>query len=104
MRIKSISKWKFKRFLKFHALLESAIGEEVQWFGDETENTIGTIAFSEGVRGWNYAVLHRDWTGDFQVSSLGANLFSLKSARIDFLVAMAGAERSGYSPFRGRTE
>jgi len=104
VRIKSISKRKFNRFLQFHAILESTIGEEVQWFDDEKENTIGTIAFSEGERGWNYAILQRDWTGKFQVCSLGANLFSLEAARIDLLVAMARTNKDGYSLFRGRTE
>jgi hypothetical protein len=104
VRIKSISRWKFNRFLRFHVILETAIGEEVQWFGDDAENIIGTIAFSKGERGWNYAILKRDWAGNFQVCNLTANLYSLPAARIDFLVAMAGTEKGGHSVFRGRTE
>ena len=104
MRIKSISRWKFNRFLRFHAILEAGIGEEVQWFGDDAENMIGTIAFSKGERGWNYAILKRDWMGNFQVCDLGANLYSLEAARIDFLVAMAGTERGGVLSFTRRTE
>lgn len=104
MQVKSISKWKFNRLLRFHAILASAIGEEIQWFSDDTEVTIGTIAFSQGDRGWNYAILRRDWTGDFQVCSLRANLFSLNAARIDFLAAMTGTEKGALTASRGRTE
>lgn len=94
MRIKSIRRWEFERFLRFHAILETAIGEEVEWFGDAVENIIGTIAYSQGERGWNYAILKRDWTGDFQVCNLGANLYSLDAARVDFRLAMAAAEQT----------
>ena len=97
MRIKNICRPDFERFLRFHAILELAIGREVEWFSDAVENTIGTIAFSQGERGWNYAVLRRDWTGDFQVRDLGANLYSLEAARADFRRAMAAAEATEHS-------
>ena len=95
--IKSICRLEFERFLRFHSILETAIGEEVEWFGDAVENIIGTIAFSQGDRGWNYAILKRDWTGDFQVCNLRANLYSLDAARVDFRLAMAAAEQTEYS-------
>lgn len=97
MRIKSICRLEFERFLRFHAILELAIGKEVEWFSEAAENTIGTIAFSQGQRGWNYAVLRRDWTGDFQVRDLGANLYSLEAARVDFRRAMTEAENTEHS-------
>jgi hypothetical protein len=93
VQIKNICRPEFEQFLRFHAILELAIGKEVEWFSDGTENTIGTIAFSQGERGWNYAVLKRDWTGDFQVRDLGANLYSLEAARVDFRRAMAETDR-----------
>ena len=96
MRIKAIRRWEFEQFLRFHAVLETAIGEEVEWFGDAVENMIGTIAYSQGERGWNYAILKRDWTGDFQVCNLGANLYSLDAARVDFRLAMAAAEKADH--------
>jgi hypothetical protein len=104
VRIKNISRWKFERFLRFHAILETVIGDEVEWFGDAVENTIGTIAYCEGERGWNYAVLKRGWTGDFQVCDLGANLYSLDAARIDFRLAMAAAENTELSLLRCSSE
>lgn len=104
MRIKNICRPEFEGFLRFHAILETAIGKEVEWFSDAVENTIGTIAFSRGERGWNYAVLRRDWTGDFQVRDLGANLYSLEAARVDFRRSMAGAENTEHSIFRRSSE
>jgi hypothetical protein len=95
--IKNICRPEFERFLRFHAILELAIGKEVEWFSEAAENTIGTIAYCHGDRGWNYAVLKRDWTGNFQVCDLGANLYSLEAARIDFRRAMTAAERAEHS-------
>jgi len=62
--IKSIGRWEFDRLLPLHTLLETFIGKEVEWFSDAVENTIGTIAFSPGEKGWNYAVLRRDRAGN----------------------------------------
>jgi len=102
--IKNVCRPEFERFLRFHAILETAVGREVEWFSDAAENTIGTIAFSEGERGWNYAVLRRDWAGDFQVCNLGANLYSLEAARVDFRRAMATAETAEHSLFHCGSE
>jgi hypothetical protein len=66
----------------------------VEWFADDPENTIGTIAFSKEERGWNYAILRRDWTGDFQVCNLKANLGNFRAASVDCVLAMKEAEKS----------
>jgi hypothetical protein len=104
MRIKKICRPEFEEFLRFHAILETAIGREVEWFSDAVEDTIGTITCSHGQRGWNYAVLRRDWTGDFQVRDLGANLYSLEAARVDFRRAMTDAENTEHSIFPRNSE
>jgi hypothetical protein len=97
VEIKNICRLEFEQFLQFHVILELAMGREVEWFSDAMENTIGTIAFCQGGRGWNYAVLRRDWTGDFQVCDLGANLYSLEAARVDFRRAIAEADKTAHS-------
>jgi hypothetical protein len=97
VQIKNICRLEFEGFLQFHVILELAMGREVEWFSDVVENTIGTIAYCQSERGWNYAVLRRDWTGDFQVRDLGANLYSLEAARVDFRRAMAEAENTEHS-------
>ena len=94
MSVKSISSWKFNRFLPVRNDLRTAVGKEVEWFADDTENSIGTIAFSKEERGWNYAILKRDWMGDFQVCSQKADFRSLRAARIDCALAMKAAEKS----------
>ena len=86
--------------MRFHVILEAAIGKEVEWFGDALENTIGTIAYNQNERGWNYAVLRRDWSGDFQVCHLESNLYNLEAARIGFRLAMAAAKRTDRSIHR----
>jgi hypothetical protein len=102
--IKSIGRWKFDRLLPLHTLLETSIGKEVEWFSDAVENTIGTIAFSPRERGWNYAVLRRDWSGNFRVYDLRANLCNFDAAKIDFRLAMAAAEENEHSIFHCSSE
>jgi hypothetical protein len=92
--VKSISSWQFNRFLPTRNHLGTVIGKEVEWFADDPENTIGTIAFSKEERGWNYAILRRDWTGDFQVCNLKANLGNFRAASVDCVLAMKEAEKS----------
>ena len=72
----------------------TVIGKEVEWFADAPENEIGTIAFNTTDRGWNYAILRRDWKGDFQVCDLKAKFQNLPAARADFLLAMGTAKLS----------
>ena len=95
MSVRSISSRKFNRFLPAHNHLGTAIGEGVEWFADDRENSIGTIAFSTEERGWNYAILKRDWMGDFQVGELKANFQNARVARIDFLRAMGATGGDG---------
>ena len=104
MPIKNIRRLEFEQFLRFHVILELAMGQEVEWFSEAAENTIGTIAYCQGERGWNYAVLRRDWKGAFQVCDLGANLYSLEAARIDFRRAMTEAEKNKHSTFPRSSE
>ena len=95
MSVKSISSLKFNRFLPSRNHLRTVIGKEVEWYADDPENTIGTIAFSKQERGWNYAILRRDWMGDFQVCNLKTNFRNSRTASVDCLLAMKKAEKSG---------
>jgi hypothetical protein len=92
--VKSISSWKFNRFLPTRNHLRTVIGKEVEWYADDPENSIGTIAFSKAERGWNYAVLRRDWMGDFQVWNLKANFRNSRAASVDCVLAMKVTEKS----------
>ena len=94
MPVKSISSWKFNRFLPTRNDLRTVIGKEVEWYADDPENSIGTIAFSKKERGWNYAILRRDWMGDFQVCNLKTNFPNVRAASVDCVVTMKAAEKS----------
>lgn len=95
MSVKCISRCQFNRFLPTRNQLGTVIGKEVEWYADDPENSIGTIAFSNEERGWNYAILTRDWMGDFQVCNLKANLGNFRAACVDCVLAMNAAEKSG---------
>lgn len=94
LSLKNINSWQFNRFLPPRNHLGTVIGEEVEWFADGPENSIGTIAFNTKDGGWNYAILRRDWKGDFQVCDLNAKFQSFPAARVDFLLAMRTAKKS----------
>src|SRR5476651_1770656 len=79
MSVKSISSSKFNRFLPTRNDLRTVIGKEVEWYADDPENSIGTIAFSKKQSGWNYAILRRDWMGDFQVCNLKMNFPNVRA-------------------------
>jgi hypothetical protein len=93
MSIKIIPRTEFDRLQPLHAALESLMGEQVEWFSNRSENVLGFVAKSEGVAGWNYAILKRDKEGEFHVRKVMGNLFSLKDARVDLLLLMAGIEK-----------
>ena len=102
--VKSISSWKFNRFLPTSNHLRTVIGKEVKWYADDPENSIGTIAFSKEKRGWNYAIMRRDWMGDFQVCNQKANFPNVRAASVDCVLAMKAAEKSGRRSFSEITD
>ena len=91
MVIKSIRRWEFDRLLPLHTLLETFIGKEFEWFGDDARNIIGTVAGAKADRGWNYAIFKRDTTGKFRMCKMRRNLYNLHKATVNFLQAMAAA-------------
>ena len=97
--VKSISSCKFNGFLPTRNQLRTVIGKEVEWYADDPENSIGTIAFSADERGWNYAVLRRDWMGDFQVCNQKANFQNVRAASVDCVLAMKAAEKNEQRSF-----
>lgn len=104
MSVKSISSSKFNRFLPTRNNLRTVIGKEVEWYADDPENSIGTIAFSKEQRGWNYAIMKRDWMGDFQVCNLKTNLLNFRAASVDCVQAMKTAEKSERRSFSEITD
>ncbi|MGO9243825.1 MAG: hypothetical protein ACLQDC_03540, partial [Verrucomicrobiia bacterium] len=93
MGIKTIPHSEFDRLLPQDFTLEKLVGEEVEWFSNQSGNMVGTIAKGEGGAGWNYAILKRDTKGDSHVRKVMNNFFSLNAARVDLLLSMAGIEK-----------
>ena len=67
------------------------IGNEVEWYVDDVESVIGTIA--RGILGsrWSYTILRRNVLGDFLASTLSRNFLDLQTARVARLQEMAAA-------------
>ena len=95
MLFESIRREKFDQFLPPDLGLESLMKWQVEWFANKMGTVIGTLAVGKADKGWNYAVLGRDKTGDFRVYKLGGDAFSLDDARTEFLLEMAVAEKTG---------
>ena len=77
----------------FGSELAPYIGDEVEWYADDTKNVIGVIA--RGVSGscWSYAILKRNLLGDFVASILCKDFFTnLQIALAECLWEMAAAD------------
>jgi len=92
MSIRAIPRSEFDRLLPQNPAVESLVGKEVEWFSNRSGNLLGAVAKGEGVAGWNYAILKRDHKGDPHVRKVMDNFFSLKAAKVDLLLSMAGIE------------
>jgi hypothetical protein len=90
--IKITGREAFHQLLPANAALETAVGEEVEWFADVAETIIGTIGFDATNKGWNYAVLTRDAREEFQISEEHGNFPTRHVARIELWRRMAGSE------------
>jgi hypothetical protein len=75
LAVKTIGRREFNRLLPHHHVLESLMGEQIEWFANKAKTLIGTIALSKTGRSWNYAVLRRNKLGNFQVCEIGQNFF-----------------------------
>ena len=75
----------------FGSELAPYIGEELEWYVDDVNNVIATIA--EGISGssWNYSTLRRNVLGDFLASTLSRNFMDLQTARVACQQEMAAA-------------
>ncbi len=94
MAIKSIGRHEFNQLLPHHLVLESLMGEQVEWFANKAKNLIGTIALTKTGKSWNFVVLRRNKLGNFQICDSGKNFFNLRQTMVQFRYAMAAAKNS----------
>jgi hypothetical protein len=87
--INSTGQQAFHQLLSASAILEMAVGVEVEWFADETKTIIGNIAFDDSHKGWNYAMLKQDKSGEFRVSERQGHFPTCHTARIALFRRMA---------------
>ncbi len=97
MVIKDIGRTEFIHRLPPHTDLEHFIGKEVEWFSNKRGTIIGTIALGDKSKGWNYVILQRKQTRQFQVCEVASDFFNHAAARVDFMFAM-GAAPAGAGP------
>jgi hypothetical protein len=95
MSIKTIRRSEFDQLAPYNPALEGWMVEQVEWFSNRPGTMLGAIARSEGVAGWNYAVLKRGKQRGFYVRKVMNNFFNLKATRVDLLLSMAATRRSG---------
>ena len=88
--IKEIGRREFIRHLSLENDLEHFIGKEVEWYANPTGSLIGTIAFGDRSRGWNYVIFKRNRAGRFHVSRVVCDFYDRAAARVDFMFAMIG--------------
>lgn len=93
MSFENISKEEFAKFLPPHLVFSRLMLEQVEWFANTAGNIIGTIA-GKVDNGWMYAVLTGDRRGNFRVSNLGGDSYTLNRARSHFLLDMEAAEKT----------
>jgi hypothetical protein len=94
MKIKSISRWEFNRFVPRNFLLESFVGDQVGWWADETRSIIGTIARATMEPKWRCVLMAQDADGDFRVYDLQWEIKSRLAASVHLFRAMEAAQKS----------
>jgi hypothetical protein len=94
--VKRIRREQFNHLLPPHQALESLTGEEVDWFAAKPGGLLGTVAKGQGEAGWNYVILKQKKTGGVKVCNVEANFFSRNAARVDLMLTMATAAKSGH--------
>ncbi len=98
MAIRSISREEFQSLMPTHGLLRSVLGEPQEWFVDQDEQIIGTVAVGRTGKDWNFVVLGREPKGTFRAFVLERNLGSRGDAQAGLLRAMGEAEKGQRVP------
>lgn len=98
MNVKTIPRSEFDLLLPCPLVLESLMGEQLEWFSNGSGTMVGAIAKGTGVAGWNYAILKRDKAGGFHIRKVMSNFFNVSAARVDLFLSMAEIGKFGCVP------
>jgi hypothetical protein len=91
--IHSISRNHFTHCLPNHFHLDQLLGDEIEWFADDTDKVIGIVA-QHHRHDWGYALLGQDAKGQFRVCDLKDHIEDHRTATIRLLRAMHASEQS----------
>jgi hypothetical protein len=92
MAISCMSKRRFWQVLPKGFPFEGAIGEQYEWWANDTESILGLVAKEKLPRGWVCVVFVRRIDGDFRLYHLQLGAESRKAARDRLLEVMGVAE------------
>jgi hypothetical protein len=88
MTINSIPGARFDRLLTANVFLEPVIGKEVEWFADDAETTLGTVAEGGLFDQWTYVVLGKGGTDGFRVLRIEFGVLTRDEATVRLLRIM----------------
>jgi hypothetical protein len=94
MVTKAIGRVEFIRLLPLRSCMERFIGKGIEWFSNKAGNVIGIIALGDSNRRWNYAIFRRNKKANFVACDVRDRFCNQAAARVDFMHAMAGTEKS----------
>jgi hypothetical protein len=94
MKIKSISRWEFNRFVPRNFVLESFVGNQVGWWADEARSIIGTIARGTVEPRWRCVMMVQDADGGFRVCDLQWGIESRLAAIVHLFRVMKATQKS----------
>lgn len=92
MAIRSITRGEFQLLMPSHELLRCVVGEQVDWYVDESETVIGTVAAGKTDGNWVYVVLGRERTGMFRAVAMNRTMESREEAGAELLQAMSAVQ------------
>lgn len=95
MTAKEISEDQFYSYSVLKSPMASAIGEEIKWFQDETNNLLGTVIQDKIDKDWSYVILALDEDGQYRATEVNASIDSEDSSENELLRKMSELANKG---------
>jgi hypothetical protein len=98
MSINTIARSRVQSLVADNPSLERIIGNEVEWFANDAETLIGTIAHDAALDHWTYVLLGKAGTGSYHALAIETGLVSQDEATVRLLRAMKAHEEDQPTP------
>jgi hypothetical protein len=92
MAVKNISRWKFTELLSGDSSPQPAGGEQVEWWANDAETVLGTVAKGKSTEGWLCVLLGREADGTFGIQTVELGFDCLQAAQLRLLNAMRSCD------------